>query len=371
MRRWLVLGLLVPGLAGCHVLARSEVTRPGTTQRIRHAERAQPQRPTLVLTDAGSLRFVEPLACPTELVGREQRSVEIARRPNLATFVVGVIATAVGGVLVVRGVTDGDGVANPFTYAGAGLVAVGAPLMIGPWIGTTTELQELPAGEPVRQPGPSEACGERPLAATTATLAVRGIEMHGAVDHDGVFAVSPFQLVDAFDPTAIAAWSIAARVDAPTGARTVDVVIDGAALAARARAFLAAADFEARIEPMRVVPNVVAGTLRVSLTSTSAGPVVRLVLPLRNDGPGPAWALRGHVLAPGTPAIDGRILYVGPLAKGAAITRELLIPITRAAAEDIRNATLDISVELRDAHGTAPTTPVRFRGAVLADAPRS
>ncbi|MDQ3368451.1 MAG: hypothetical protein M3680_23745, partial [Myxococcota bacterium] len=127
---------------------------------------------------------------------------------------------------------------------------------------------------------------------------------------------------------------------------------------------------DATIEPMRLVPGIVAGTLRASLTTTSDGPAVRLVLPLRNDGPGPAWAIRGHVTAAGLPAIDGRILYVGPLAKAATVTRELLIPVTAMAAANLRNATIELAIELRDAHGTAPTTPIRFRGALLVDAPR-
>jgi hypothetical protein len=41
-----------------------------------------------------------------------------------------------------------------------------------------------------------------------------------------------------------------------------------------------------------------------------------------------------------------------------------------AATDALRNATTDLSIELRDAHGTAPTTPVRFRGTILVDAPR-
>ena len=64
------------------------------------------------------------------------------------------------------------------------------------------------------------------------------------------------------------------------------------------------------------------------------------------------------------------MLYVGHLAKGASIARELLIPLTDEAAAQIRGSTLELSVELRDAHGTAPATPIRFQGPVLGDAPR-
>ena len=67
---------------------------------------------------------------------------------------------------------------------------------------------------------------------------------------------------------------------------------------------------------------------------------------------------------------EGRVLYVGRLAKGTSITRELLIPLSPQAAMALRGATIDLSIELRDAHATAPATPIRFQGAVLGDAPR-
>ena len=358
-------------LAACHVTTQSEVTRPAKTERIRHPENAIGRRPTLVLADTGRLRFVEPLECPTEEMVTDQRAIEIERGPNLATFIVGVIATAAGGILMIRGASDIDGAANPFTYLGAASLAVGLPLTIGPWIGNTSEVRPGPPLDPVRRPGPAESCGERGFPATSATLATRGIEIFGRVERDGTFAISPFDLVDAFEATKLtAAWNITGRVEAPSGARTVDVVIEARALAAYAPTFLSRADFDAKIEPLRVVPNLVPGTLRASLTNTSDGPAARIVLAIKNDGPGPSHALRGHVSAPGTPALDGRILYFGHVAKGASVTRELLIPLSAAAADAIRNDTIELSLELRDAHATAPTTPVKFRGPILVDAPR-
>jgi len=356
-------------LTACHVTSRSEITRPGTTKQIQHPEGAIARRPTLVLTDAGTLRFVEPLECPTEEVVTEQRALETVRGPNLATFVVGVIATAVGGVMLVRGANDDDA-ANPFTFAGAAAVAAGLPFAIGPWIGNGTELRALDAGAEVRRPGPAAPCGERALAATSATLAVRGLEVFGRVDAKGVFAISPYALVDAYEAATTAPWDIAARVEAIGGARTIDVVLEGRALAAHAAAFLARADFDAKVEVLRLVPGIVPGTLRVSLTQTPDGPAARIVLAVKNDGPGPAYGLRGHIAAPGIPALDGRVLYFGHVAKHATLSRELLIPLGPTAATVLRNATIELALELRDAHGTAPTTPVRFRGAILVDAPR-
>jgi len=358
---------VIVAVAGCHVIVQNEITRPGATERIRHPEGAIARRPTLVLTDAGRLRFIEPLECPTEELVTQVTVTELETRPNLATFVVGVIATAAGGVMLVRGLSDEDAGSSPFTYAGGGLLAGGLPFAIGPWIGTSTELRPGAERAPIRRPGPSEPCGERPFAARAATLVVRGLEIRGRIDRDGVFAISPYQIVDAFETVSVPAWEVSATLDADGGARTVTTMLDGGALANHAKAFLASADFDTKIEPMRLVPGIVAGMLRVSLTSTADGPAVRIVLPVQNDGPGDAWALRGHVLAPGLPAIDGRVVYVGHLAKGATSSRELLVPITDAAAAAMRNATIELSIELRDAHGTAPTTPVRFRGALLVD----
>lgn len=363
MRRGLVLLFIV----GCHVTVRDEVTRPTVTGRTQHPERAVPHAPQLVLTDAGTLRFIEPLRCPTEETVSIEHGVEVTTQPNLATFVVGVIATGVGGVLAITGATGDDPGSNPLTYVGvAGLVG-GLPLAVGPWIGTRTVLEPAGPATTSTRPGPEEPCGARALAARSATLTMRGIEVHGAIDVDGTFAVSPFQLVDAFDTRAVPSWGITAVVDG--GRYTVQADLDSAQLATRAPAFLAKADFDAKIESMRLVPGVVAGTLRASLTTTASGAALRVVLPLGNDGPGDAYALRG-ALTSSTKAIDGRVLYIGHLAKGATITRELLIPLSPQAAMALRGATIELSIELRDAHGTAPPAPIRFQGAVLGDAPR-
>ncbi len=355
--------------SACHHTVQTETTRPGAIERIQHPEGAVARRPTLVLTDAGVLRFVEPLDCPTEEIVETMSGTEISTEPNLATFIVGVIATSVGAVLTVRGLSS-DNRSNPSTFAGIAGVGVGLPLAIGPWLGTQTVVREGPPAAPVRRPGPAEPCGARALAARAATLTLRGIEVHGTIDRDGAFSVSPYQLVDAYAVKQIPALDITALVDAEGGARTVTTVIEGGALATHAPAFLASArSFDAKIEPMRLVPSIVAGTLRVSLTSTADGPAVRIVLPIKNDGPGDAWGVRGHI-ASASPAIDGRVLYIGHLAKGAALARELMIPLTAQAADMLKGSSIEVSIELRDAHGTAPQTPVRFRGTVLGDAPR-
>ena len=142
--------------------------------------------------------------------------------------------------------------------------------------------------------------------------------------------------------------------------RTIAAVLDRSALAAAAPSFLAHTSVDMHVEPLRLVPDLTDATLRARIDD---GPTVVLRLTLRNDGPGPAWAVRGHVVAPAVPAIDGRIIYIGAVAKGATLSRELRVPVSSAAAGALRGA-VDISVELRDAHGTAPTTPARFRGSL-------
>lgn len=369
MLRGLCVGAGLSAIAGaaCHVVVRHETTRPVTGERIEHREGAIAHRPTLVVTEAGGLRFIEPLECPTEDIARQHTTIELVTRPNLATFTVGVIATAVGGVMLASGLFSDDPGASAFTYLGAASAGVGLPFLIGPWLGNGTELQDGGESVAVRRPGPSQPCGERPLAARAATLEVTGLQIHGAVDRDGVFSISPYQWIDAYRPTSTASAAVTAIVESTGGRRTVATVLDTALLARRAGAFLARGDFDARIEPLRLVPGVVPGALRASLTTTADGPALRVVLPLRNEGPGNASGLRGQISAPATPVIDGRMIYVGKLARGASVTRELVIPLAPAAAAALRGRPLELSIELRDAHDTAPVTPVRFRG-VLGDA---
>lgn len=367
-------GLWLTGPA-CHVQIRSETTRlaspassasPASIERIVHAEGAIAHRAALTWTDTGQLRFIEPLECPTEELVHQRREIEIATRPDLATFTVGVIAAAVGGVMLTTGLFSHDRASNPYSYLGGASAAVGLPLAIGPWLGNRVEVTD--GGETVvREVGPSQPCGERPVAARSATLEAGGLEVHGAVDPDGVFAVSPYQWIDAFGAASAPPSELTAHVEGSGGPRTISTVLDAAALAAHAPGFLGHADFDAEVQPLRRVPGIAAGPLRAGLVGGAAARV-RVVLPLRNDGPGDAWAVRGQLTAPGVPAIDGRMIYVGKLARGASVARELEIPVAAGAAAALRGQVIDLSVELRDAHGTAPATPVRFHGALAADA---
>jgi hypothetical protein len=242
-------------------------------------------------------------------------------------------------------------------------------MAIGPWIGDRIERSDATdrGVRWLRRPGPSQPCGERGFAAASATLAVSGLEIHGAVDREGVFAISPFAWVDAYSAAQAVSAAVTATLETRGGPRTIEAVLDADALARRAASFRAHADFDARIEPLVRVPGIAGGTIAASLVS-GGEPAVRVVLALRNDGPGDAWGLRGQITAPSLPAIDGRIIYVGKLAKGA-VSRALIIPVTAATAAALRGQTIEFSVELRDAHGTAPATPIRFRGAIRDGSP--
>jgi hypothetical protein len=368
MRRGVTLALAAGagGSQACHTVQRTELTRPTAAIRERAGEPTA-GRPELVLAQA-RLRFIAPLACPTRERITAERSIETAVRPNLATFVVGVIATAAGGVLAIRGASDGDA-QSPYLLGGAAALAGGLALAIGPWVGTGTRLDAAPSTTHLR-PGPPEACGDRPVAAGSATLTLRGIEVYGAVDAGGWFGPSPFALIDAFEALGAggaAPLAVSARLAPAQGpGALIEAVLAPGAVAAAARAFLAAAPFAAQIEPLSKVPALTVDPLVVGLATTAAGTEARVGVSVRNAGPGPAFALRGHVVAPGAPALDGRVVYLGRVGRGETTASVLEIPVRPEVAAALRAAPLELSLELRDAHGTAPTAPIRFRG-VLAE----
>jgi len=369
LRVWATAAALTTVVGGCHVAVRSEILRPARTERVVHAEGARTRQAAVELTDAGRLRFVEPLECPTEDIIHQRSTVEVAIRPNLATFTVGVLAIAAGGLLLTAGLFANRPGASPYTYAGLASGGVGAPLTVGPWLGQRVELAEGGGDTVLRRSGPNQVCGARPITARAATVAAGGIEIHGAVDRDGVFAISPYQWIDAYRIGSAPPADLTVRLDAAGGARTIAGVLDAAQLAARAGGFLAHVGLDAAIPPLRRVPGIAAGALQVELITVADGAAIRVVLPLHNEGLGDAWAVRGQITAPAIPAIDGRMIYVGTLVHGAAVSRALDIPIAPPAAAALRGQVVELSVELRDAHGTAPSTPVAFRGPLVAASP--
>ena len=361
MRRLAAAGLVLS--TACHVVSELDNTRPGDIRIVHHTDRPTPRHPAVVVGPGGVLRFVEPLECPTEHVVATQNSTEIITGPNIATFIVGVIATSVGAIVLAKGSFDRDAL---LIGGGATGLVVGGPLAVGPWLDNTRALRADPRGPAITTAGPAVLCGERPLAAKRAAIAVRGLELDGTIDEQGRFSISPFSVIDAYDVATLPPWDTVITID---GKAPFTQLVPGSDLAMQAFAFLQHLDVDTAIAPMRLVPGLVPGLLRVSLTSTSSGPVLRVVLPLSNDGPGDATGVRGQITTQ-SPQLDGRMIYIGSIKKGSVVTRELLVPITPALAASLRDDPLDLAIMLRDGHGTAPTTPVKFRGVVLAEAPR-
>ncbi len=352
-------------LLGCHTHSRVTTTTPREARPVVDQAHARAMPAGVAVTAAGRLRFATPLVCAADLMVDVETADEITTRPNLATFVVGIVLTVAGGVGLVTGLADGKDAA-----AGAGAVglAVGLPLAIGPWLGNgTTDVNG--ATTTMRKGATEVPCGDRPVTARTARVEVAGLRAFGEVDADGVFEVSPFTFVDVFAIGELPALDVKADLIGEGGTTQVSAVIDAGALSDARDAFLAEAGVDARVEPLRKVPRLDVGRIKVSRLTVEAAPRLRIVVPVSNDGPGDAWQVRA-IVSSSHPEVDGRILYIGHVAPGAAIDAELLVPLSAAADGDLTGDEIELMVQLRDAHDTAPGAPFRFKGRVLADVPR-
>lgn len=359
-RRPAVLAAVVAA-AGCHVTVRTEVTHTVASRSEPRPESARALPATAVLAD-GAIRFVEPLVCGSEDVVEVEPEVQRATRPNLATFVVGVIATVGGAVAGVSGLTGDDPSGSPLTYAGGAGVAVGLPLVIGPWLGVHTE-SVLAPNRTERRAGPEVACGSRPITGGFALVTIGQRQAYAAVGDDGALAVSPFTWVDAFDPTGGPAFAIHAELrDRDTTTRTIDKVFEAGALAAGRESFLVATKLDVSVKPMRAVSRVSGGAIRVGHVLIGSQATLHVVVPIVNAGPGEAWQVRA-VISAASPELDGRIVYVGHLPVGTT-TGELWLPISPEADDAIRRSTLDLTFTLIDAHQTLEGGALAFHGTI-------
>jgi len=358
-------------LAGCHVVSTVEVVRPGKTEHVVQKDRVSAGAPRVVVTEAGLLRFVEPQICQTRDVIEQRATTETIEEPNIAAFVVGIVATAAGGVAFTAGAFEEEPAGSPVFWSGTLGLLLGLPLAIGPWIGLDRSLVLGRALPPLEKAGAPEPCGDRPLTGRSATISIDSADVRGRVSADGVFSIPPLALLDAYAPQRFRPLEVTAILEGEGGtSRTISTVLEVGRLAERAPHYLKALEHhDATIGRFEIVPNLAAGTLRVSLTSTSDGPAVRVVLPLQNSGPGEAWGVRGQLDTP-IRALDKRMIYFGHIAKDEVMSREVIIPVAPDVASMLRGATIQVAVELRDGHGTAPETLVKFDGAVLIDAPR-
>lgn len=365
-----LVGMVTAGLllSACHNVTRIEDTRPGAVSFVVDQSTARGGLPRIAITEQGRWRFEIPLLCDGQEFVEQSNSAKVRYRPNVATFVVGVVVGTLGAIATASSWTSDGRSNNPLSYAGPVGIATGGVLMIGPWIGNG-EIEVPGATEKRPRFKRQGECGSRPIAARTALLEFRGVRVFGAVNDDGEFSVSPYQFVDAFDAGKIPAFDMTATLTTATGTQQVATVLDASVLASRKQAFLRTADFDAHIEAFRIVPNFERPMLRTSLTSVAGAPALRVVVAVTNTGPGAAWALRAHLVA-NVPDVDGRLIYLGHVAKGATVQRELLIPLDEIGAQRLRGGELSLSLDFADAYGTAPSVPIRFVGAVLNDAPR-
>jgi hypothetical protein len=354
-------------LASCHLVTETSSLRPGAHHHDVDRLAATVRPPTLIVDDDAALRFVEPLDCPGLDVVDQDEVITRSTRANVATAVIGILVTAAGGVATALGGLSGD-----TAVAIGGLVGVvaGLPLAVGPWLGDGDVDRLGTPHPPLRHVTTSEPCGTRALAASSATLDAVGVEVAGAIDSTGAFSVSPFLLVDAFDPRSAGAWDLRAIAQTGSGDKTFHVVIPADALVRGARAFLAGKlDFDAQVQALQVVPDLSAATPpQIILAQTADGPVAKVTVAISNAGPGDTWQLRGQ-LETAVRALDGRILYFGHVARGQTSTRELVIPLTASSASALRYATIDLAIQLHDAHGTAPSAPIKFHGMLAQEKP--
>ncbi len=357
------LALLTFALAGCHTIRSYEDTTRGDTTYERRAEPPRALPPRLELTDDGRFRFIEPLVCGRDAITELEIARVDRRSPNAAALVVGVIATAIGAVALVNGTAGDDPAGSPLTYVGPVAIAGGLPFVIGPLIGNRTS-RSLLGVQQLRAPSEDERCGERPVAATRATLGWSGLRAVGAVDADGGFAVSPFEFVDAFDVADAPPLALTIAVErAGNRPLALDAVIDKTALARAAPGFLARIGIDATIEPIRKVPRLEPGALILHRGGPPGARVLELSLPLANAGPGDAFAVR-LILSSPHPELDGRVLYAGRIAAHTDRAIAGALALSDDADRALATDELVLSARLRDAHDAAPETPIRFRGRV-------
>ncbi len=346
------------------------MTRPGDSHAEVHEDEPRALPPTVVMTSDGFLRFVTPLRCPSDTVMEVHTSDQVTTGPNLATVVVSVVVTALGGIALAQGASSDEPASSEWTYVGGAGVIGGLTFAIGPWIGNGVDV--APRGSTlVRTRASEEPCGEHGIAGREARIRIGRQQVVGAVDEDGRFAISPFLLVDAFAIGEVPALDITAELEDAAGeTHAIEAVIEASALAQVAGDWIATTDLDARKETLRKIPRLEAGTARVTRRLVDGNPTLHVVVPLANQGPGDAWQVRG-ILSSDQPEIDGRIAYVGHVAPGAMGDLDLSIPLSSAAALELAGVDLELEIEIRAADGTGPEIPVKFRGRVLADLPQS
>ncbi len=339
-------------MVGCHSTSTVHETTLGKRTWVPQLDTATTLKPRASITPKGQLLFAHPLQCMGDVLVVETTDRVVKTGPNLATLVVGIIATSAGVVFSAAGLSGDDPSGSPATYVGVAGLAVGIPLIVGPLWGNTKERH--PVGTKTVARGNRRGhCGSKPVPDGPAVVHYLGLEIPGNIDSDGVFSVSPFTFTDAYllHQMKVLDLIILGRLDK----RNFQTQISASELAARRDSFFAAQKIAGAIKPLHKVPRLEVESFVVHATKH---PPYRaqIDVTIANNGPGDAWGVRG-VLSSRDRQLDDRVIYFGHVPPKATQTRQLKVPMNRRV-----QAGSGLAITIRDAHNTAPTNPTRAQG---------
>ncbi|MEZ4366764.1 MAG: hypothetical protein R2939_10815 [Kofleriaceae bacterium] len=332
------------------------------------ADTAAPGDPTIDLTPDGRLRMVRPSYCAADVVV-DLEDIEIRTiRPNLATFVVGVVAGALGVVATASAASGDEPASDPTLYGGVALLGGGAALAIGPWLGLSEHRRASP---PQRRVTGSEAtrCGETALPGPAVIGVGPWLRGFGELDELGAMTQPVFTWIDAFELTR-AGTLVAAEQASETPTWSARLALGAEPLLAACDAFFAAAGIDATDAADR--PRRPRGARRARRHPVGARRRCRrrAVLPLTNDGAGDASGSCARGSAPGGPSSTAGCSTSGACrGEPATLRAELSIALSPEADAALSGEALDLNVLLRDAHHTVSEHPIRFRGMLLSELP--
>lgn len=348
--------------AGCHVTSRVDTTTFGDSREVPRDVPPRALAPTVTMAESGRLAFVEPLVCGHDVMVEQSTVTLVRTRPNIATVIVGLIGVSLGAVSTVIGLSDDDPAGAPATYLGVLGLAAGAPLLVGPFLGNSTERVPTSSQEVVR--GRKDLrCGMRPVRAKAALLRRGELQIFGEVSEAGEFEVSPFTFVDAFALHKNTGLELQVELfgDA-TGSerRTVSAIVDPQSLGRGRDGFFASVGVDGIIERLVKVPQVAATDLRVTKVAQPR-PHLEIAVTIHNRGPGEAFGVRGE-LSSRLPSLRNRYVYFGRIAPGATATARLDVS---AQAEATQLDAADLTVVIMDAHDTTSSVPFKRTGPIL------
>ncbi len=357
-------------LGGCHVIRDIDDVRlgPVRTGEPGPTSGATAGAATALVDAGGALRLVRPSLCRAPQVQQHDELVRHVVSPNLATFVVGVVATSLGLIGTVVGLSDDDAAGHPLTYAGPVTLGTGLAFAIGPWLGGETTTSMIGSRQ-VEVGSVDVPCGDSPLTATDAVVAIDGHRSHGKLDELGRYAWPMFTWIDAFDAQP-AAHSVEAWVDEAAAARgaPADVLgaLDVGAVAGARAAFLATLGIDTSAPALDKIPEV--SLARPTVRWHAATGTLVIGLGISNAGAGDAWHVRLR-LTSSHRELDGRVIYVGRLRAGETVTPRLEVPLTDAGRASLVGHNVSLDVRGFDAHNTIRAAAARYDGLVLADMP--